>query len=268
MIIQTIAAVISYIICTCLLGIKIFGSSSVSKKTRIVSLIIGFTGIILHGHLLYQSIVLDSGFDFGFFNAVSLISWLVTSIVLITSLFRPLENLLLILFPIAGSAILLELFVLDGRLLSESLSIGLRIHILLSICAYSLLMISAIQALMLALQEKLIKEKRAFIVMSKLPPLQIMEALLIQIIIIGFFMLSLSLVSGTMFIDDIFRQHLAHKTILSIMAWFIYATLLWGRWSAGWRGKKIIRWALGGVTALLLAYLGSKFVLEVILQRL
>ena len=150
MIIQTIAAVISYIICTCLLGIKIFGSSSVSKKTRIVSLIIGFTGIILHGHLLYQSIVLDSGFDFGFFNAVSLISWLVTSIVLITSLFRPLENLLLILFPIAGSAILLELFVLDGRLLSESLSIGLRIHILLSICAYSLLMISAIQALIFA----------------------------------------------------------------------------------------------------------------------
>ena len=267
MIFQTVTAVTLYVICTCLLGIKMFGSSNILKRTRIVFMIIGFTVIILHAHLLYQSIVLSSGFDFGFFNAVSLVSWLVTLIVLVTSLFRPLENLLLILFPIAGLAILLELFILDERFLSDSLSIGMRVHILLSICAYSLLMISAIQALMLALQEKLIKEKHAFIIMSKLPPLQIMEGLLIQIIIIGFFLLSLSLVSGTMFIDDIFTQHLAHKTMLSIMAWLIYAILLWGRWSAGWRGKKIIRWALGGFMALLLAYFGSKFVLEVVLQR-
>ena len=168
------------------------------------------------------------------------------------------ENLLLILFPAAGLAILLELFIPDERLLSESLSMGLRIHILLSICAYSLLMISAVQAIMLAVQEKLIKEKRVAIIMNTLPPLQVMEALLIQIIVVGFFMLSLSLASGTMFIGDIFAQRLAHKTILSMVAWVIYAILLWGRWSAGWRGKRIIRWALGGFTALLLAYFGSK----------
>jgi len=120
------------------------------------------------------------GFDFGFFNAISLVSWLVALIVLLSSLLRPLENLLLILFPAAGLAILLELFIPDQRLLSESLTVGLRIHILLSICAYSLLMISAVQAIMLAVQEKLIKEKHASIIMNTLPPLQVMEVLLVH----------------------------------------------------------------------------------------
>ncbi len=264
---QAIAAVFLYLTSTCLLGARIITSSELFNKRRAIALISGAIGIVLHGHLLYQSIILGSGFDFGFFNAISLVSWLVALIVLLSSLLRPLENLLLILFPAAGLAILLELFIPDQRLLSESLTVGLRIHILLSICAYSLLMISAVQAIMLAVQEKLIKEKHASIIMNTLPPLQVMEVLLVQIIVIGFFMLSLSLASGTMFIDDIFAQHLAHKTILSMVAWVIYAILLWGRWSAGWRGKQIIRWTLGGFTALLLAYFGSKFVLEVVLQR-
>jgi ABC-type uncharacterized transport system permease subunit len=267
MTLQPVIAILLYLASTFLLGAKIVSSSEIFNKTRPIALLLGIIALLLHTHLLYQSIILATGFDFGFFNAVSLVSWLVALIVLFTSFFRPLENLLLLLFPIAALGILLELFIPAGRILNESLSTGLRIHILLSICAYSLLMISAVQALMLALQEKLIKEKHAAIIMNTLPPLQVMEGLLIQIIVIGFFLLSLSLASGTMFIDNIFAQHLAHKTILSMIAWVIYAVLLWGRWSAGWRGKQIIRWALGGFTALLLAYFGSKFVLELILQR-
>jgi ABC-type uncharacterized transport system permease subunit len=265
--IQPIIAVLLYLISTFLVGAKLTYPSTLFGKTRPIMLMTGMIGIILHAHLLYQLIVLGNGFDFGFFNAVSLVGWLVALIVILTSLFRPLENLLLIIFPIASLTILLELFIPGGRILDDSLSTGLRIHILLSICAYSLLLISAIQALILAIQEKLIKSKRAALTMNILPPLQVMEELLIQFIVIGFFLLSLSLASGTMFIDDIFAQRLAHKTILSMLAWVIYAILLWGRWSAGWRGKRIIRWALGGFTALLLAYFGSKFVLEMILHR-
>ena len=264
---QAIAAILLYLTSACLLGIRIVTSSEVFNKRRTIALISGAIGIVLHGHLLYQSIILAIGFDFGFFNAISLVTWLVAFIVLLSSLLLPLENLLLVLLPAAGLAIVLELTIPGGRILNESLPIGLRIHILLSICAYSLLMISAVQAIMLAVQEKLIKGKRVAIIMNTLPPLQVMEALLIQFIVTGFFMLSLSLASGTMFIDDIFAQHLAHKTMLSMAAWIIYAILLWGRWSAGWRGKQIIRWALGGFTALVLAYFGSKFVLEVVLQR-
>jgi ABC-type uncharacterized transport system permease subunit len=233
---QPVIAILLYLVSTFLLGANIFSSSNSFNKTRPIALTLGVIATFLHGHFLYQSIVLSNGLDFGFFNAVSLVGWLVVLIVLVSSLYRPLVNLLVILFPIAALAILLELFIPSGRLLHESLSTGLRIHILLSICAYSLLMISVVQALMLATQEKLIKSKRAALIMNSLPPLQVMEELLIQIIVVGFFLLSLSLASGMMFIDDMFAQHLAHKTILSIVAWFIYATLLWGRWSAGWRG--------------------------------
>ncbi len=266
--IQALIAVLLYLISASLLGARIYTLSEVFNKTRLLVPITGAIALILHAHLLYQSIILANGLDFGFFNAVSLIGWLVALIVLLTSLYRPLENLLIFLFPAAAIVILLELFVPDERILSDSLSAGLRIHILLSICAYSLLMISALQAIMLAIQERLIKKKHAAIIMNTLPPLQVMEELLIQIIVIGFFLLSLSLASGMMFIDDLFAQHLIHKTVLSILAWIIYCILLWGRWSVGWRGIRIIRWTLGGFTALLLAYVGSKFVLEIVLQRI
>lgn len=265
--IQAIIAVLLYLMSAGLLAARIYSASDIFRKIRPIVLLSGAIALSLHAHLLYQSIILANGFDFGVFNAVSLIGWLVALIVLISSLFRPLENLLLLLFPIAAFSILLELFIPDTRILSDDLSIGLRIHILLSICAYSLLMISAVQAVMLAVQERLIKKKHAAKIINTLPPLQIMEELLIQIIVIGFFSLSLSLASGMMFIDDLFAQHLIHKTVLSILAWVIYCILLWGRWSAGWRGKRIIRWTLGGFATLLLAYVGSKIVLEVILQR-
>jgi ABC-type uncharacterized transport system permease subunit len=92
-----------------------------------------------------------------------------------------------------------------------------------------------------------------------------METLLFDAIIIGFVCLSLSLVSGMIFLENMFAQHLAHKTILSILAWLVFAILLAGRWLAGWRGRTAIRWTLGGFISLMLAYFGSKFVLEVIL---
>jgi ABC-type uncharacterized transport system permease subunit len=265
--IQPIIAILLYLISAALIGARIYNVSDTLSKTRPLVLIFGVIAISLHGYLLYQAIFLVDGLDFGIFNAVSLIGWLVALIVLISSLFRPLENLLLFLFPIAAGVIIIELLIPDTRILSESLSIGLRIHILLSICAYSLLMISAVQAIMLAVQERMIKKKHAAKIMHALPPLQVMEELLVQIIVIGFFTLSLSLASGLMFIDDIFAQHLIHKTVLSIIAWFVYVVLLWGRWSAGWRGKRIIRWALVAFSFLLLAYIGSKFVLEIVLER-
>ena len=80
-------------------------------------------------------------------------------------------------------------------------------------------------------------------------------------------MLSLSLATGLMFLYDIFTQHLAHKTVFSIVAWIIFGILLWGHWSKGWRGKMLINWTIGGFVCLVLAYFGSKLVLEIILKR-
>jgi ABC-type uncharacterized transport system permease subunit len=94
-----------------------------------------------------------------------------------------------------------------------------------------------------------------------------MESLLFQMIGAGFVLLSLTLVSGLMFVEDIFAQSLVHKTVLSLLAWGVFGILLWGRWRFGWRGRTAIRWTLSGFAALALAYFGTKLVLELVLKR-
>ncbi len=133
--------------------------------------------------------------------------------------------------------------------------------------AYSLLSIAAIQSIVLALQDRRLRHKHPGGLTGALPPLQVMESLLFQMIGLGFIFLSLSLLSGIVYLEDIFAQHLVHKTVLSIVAWAVFGVLLWGRWHSGWRGRTAIRWTLGGFVLLLLAYFGSKLVLELILGR-
>jgi len=100
-----------------------------------------------------------------------------------------------------------------------------------------------------------------------LPPLFSMEMWLFRMIFVGWVFLSLSLASGLVFLEDLFAQHLVHKTVLSILAWIMFSVLLFGRWRFGWRGSRALAWTTGGFVSLVLAYFGSKLVLEVILQR-
>jgi len=141
------------------------------------------------------------------------------------------------------------------------------IHIFSSLLAYSLLSISAFQAVFLAVQDYQLHHKRPGWVMQRLPPLQVMETLLFQIMALGVILLTISLFSGFWFLSDIFAQHLVHKTVLSIIAWWVFIILLWGHWQYGWRGRIAIYWSLSGFFFLMLAYFGSKFVLELILKR-
>ena len=83
----------------------------------------------------------------------------------------------------------------------------------------------------------------------------------------GFALLTLALLSGFAFLEDMFAQHLVHKTVLSTLAWLMFGGLLIGRLRYGWRGKTAIVWTLSGFAVLILAYFGSKMVLELILQR-
>jgi ABC-type uncharacterized transport system permease subunit len=87
------------------------------------------------------------------------------------------------------------------------------------------------------------------------------------VIAAGFVLLTLTLLSGVLFVDDLFAQHLVHKTVLSIAAWIVFGVLLFGRWRWGWRGRRAVQLTLAGMAILLLAFFGSKFVLEVILHR-
>ena len=98
-----------------------------------------------------------------------------------------------------------------------------------------------------------------------LPPLQTMETLLFEMLWVGQVLLTLSIVTGFLFFEDLFGQRLVHKTVFSLLAWLVYAILLWGRHRNGWRGSQAVRWTLGGFAALMLAYFGTKLVLEFIL---
>ena len=136
---------------------------------------------------------------------------------------------------------------------------------MVSVVAYSLIMLGAIQAGVLAFQDYSIRTHNPGGFIRYLPPMHDMEILLFQFLGFGFVCLSASLLTGFLFLEDIFAQHLVHKTALSIVAWFILAVLLFCRFQFGWRGKTAIRWTLSAFAFLMLAYFGSKLVLEFIL---
>ncbi len=241
------------------------GPSDPARKRRY--LMLGAAALILHGLVLYQFIHTTGGLNLGFFNALSLVAWMILLFVLVGAIRNPLENLTIVLYPVAAVSLLLQIFLPSELIVPTTTPAGLEAHILLSICAYSLLGVAALQALVLAVQERQLHHKHPGTIMRALPPLAVMESLLFQIITIGFFLLSLALATGFMFLHDPFAQHLVHKTVLSIVAWSTFAILLWGRWARGWRGAVAIRWTLAGFGFLMLAYFGSKLALELILNR-
>ena len=144
----------------------------------------------------------------------------------------------------------------------------MTVHIFSSLLAYSFLNIAAIQALLLAAQDVCLRGRHpdGFLVRS-LPSLQSMESLMFQLIGAGLDLLTVSLLTGFLFLENMFAQHLVHKTVLSLLAWLVFAILLIGRLRHGWRGQIAIRWTVSGFGALMLAYFGSKLVLELILNR-
>jgi len=142
-----------------------------------------------------------------------------------------------------------------------------HVHALISILTYAVLSLAALQALILAWQEHRIRTKRPGGAVRSLASLDTQERWLFRLVGIGFFLLSLSLASGFMFVQDMLAQHLAHKTVLSCIAWGIFGALLLGRWRYGWRGQTAVRWCLGGFAVLVLAYFGSRWILEVLLDR-
>ncbi len=231
-------------------------------------LVPGLIAVILHGWILYHNIFYNpAGLDLGFFTIFSLVGWLVALLLLTTSFRQPIECLGILVLPFTALALLLRLISDQHHYIPHGLDIGLKFHITISILAYSLLSIAMVQALLLYVQDAHLHNKRPGGFIRSLPPLQTMETLLFRMIGLGFMVLSISLLSGMLFVEDLFAQHLVHKTILSIIAWLIFAILLGGRWRFGWRGRIAVRWAMTAFVMLMLAYFGSKFVVELVLQH-
>lgn len=208
------------------------------------------------------------GLDFSFLSALSTVIWIVVALILLAALFKPLDKLGLVVFPLAAFILLLKISVPEDAHVVRNPSWPMAAHIVFSVLAYGFLNIAAIQAVLLAVQDWRLRTRHTEgLLVRALPPLETMETLLFQLIGAGFLLLTASLATGFLFLENMFAQHLAHKTILSLLAWVVFAILLAGRLRYGWRGQVAIRWTLGGFLSLMLAYFGSKMVLEWILGR-
>lgn len=225
---------------------------------------LGTLALPLHLFCVHAAIYQVDGLNLGLFHVISLVGWLLAALAIVMSLYQPVVSLTLGAFPLAALGILLSLFVPAPYVLLTTLSRGMEAHILLSILAYSVLMFAAAQAILLAIQDRqLHQHKRGLL--NVLPPLQTMERLLFDLIAVGFVLLSLAILTGFLTLNDFFAQHVAHKTILTLLSWLVFAVLLGGRHWLGWRGKTAIRFTLWGFGLLLLGFYGSKLVLELIL---
>ena len=260
-------AIALYLIASILLAVRLLRGSIEFSCQRNHIVLLGLAAALVHGMVLYPAIHTPAGLNLGFFYAASLIALTTALLLLLATLLEPVENLGIALFPVAALSIGLLLLFPEQRLVTAAASWQLDSHILLSLLAYSILGLAVLQAVLLAIQDHHLHNRQPGGFIRALPPLQVMESLLFQMIGTGFVLLTLALVTGMLFLEDIFAQHLVHKTTLSIAAWGVFAILLWGRWRFGWRGRTAIRWTIGGFIFLMLAYFGSKFVLELVIGR-
>jgi ABC-type uncharacterized transport system permease subunit len=259
-------AILLYLSSATITGLRLFRLDRPGLARRSLALVLGFAGLILHTWLLYDSIFSGIGLNLQFFNALALTSWTVVTLLLISSLTKPVENLGILIFPIAAVTLYLEARY-PTVVFTRPAGWPLKIHVLFSMLAYSLLTLASVQAILLAVQDHHLHSRQPGGFVRTLPPLQTMESLLFEMIAAGFVLLTLSLVSGFAFLEDMFAQHLVHKTVLSTLAWIVFGALLVGRFRYGWRGRTAIIWTLGGFVILILAYFGTKAALELILHR-
>jgi ABC-type uncharacterized transport system permease subunit len=223
----------------------------------------------LHTWLLAGSMFGDAGLYLGVGNALSLILWLTVLIYGSGSLFYRLDGLHALAMPAAAVAVMLPVVFPSAHALANTETLAFRAHLLISMAAYSLFTIASLHVMLMAIIERRLHAGTLPPSLRNMPPLLTMETLLFRIIAAGFVLLTLTIASGVLFSEELFGKpaRFSHKIVFGVLSWLIFAALLGGRRIYGWRGRTAVRWTLAGFLTLVLAYIGSKFVLEVILGR-
>jgi ABC-type uncharacterized transport system permease subunit len=233
-----------------------------------------FVALLFHGLTLGQAIFPGGpegvrAISFSFAVALSVIMWQAVALYWIESFYARMEGLLVLGLPLAAICVALPLLLPGEHLLANAGSLTFRIHFLMAMLAYSLFTLAALHAILMAVTEQRLHRGRLTPFFAGLPPLLTMETLLFRLINIAFVLLTLTLLSGALFSEHLFGKALtlSHKTVFAVLSWLIFAALLIGRHRHGWRGRTALRWTLAGFGVLLLAYVGSRFVLEILLGR-
>ena len=223
----------------------------------------------VHAGALFGAMFSGNTLRIGVGDAISTILWLTVLIYWLGGLFYRLEGLQALIMPVAAVAALLPVLWPAARPLPNTELLAFKLHLVISMLAYSLFTIASLHVLLMTMLERKLHQGALPAGLRRLPPLLTMETLLFRIIWAGFVMLSLTLASGMVFSEEVFGKaaQFNHKTIFGIVSWLVFGALLFGRHFHGWRGRTAVRWTLTGFLLLVLAYLGSKFVVEVLLGR-
>ena len=198
------------------------------------------------------------------FGVSNLVSCVMVAVIALSALRVRAENLLLLCLPLAAANLLALALLPEGRTQPISLDSSQIGHILLSISAYATLMTAALQSILIGVQERRLRTPQTGL-LGLLPPMESMEKLFIFVLWLGLGLLTLSIATGMLFLQNMFDQRLVHHTVLTTLSWLVYAGFLAGHHVFGWRGVTGVRWNLAAFTLLLLGYLGSKFVIEYLL---
>ncbi|NZA25190.1 cytochrome c biogenesis protein CcsA [Luteimonas sp. SJ-92] len=255
-------AVLLYLLATALLVRGVARRTRTGIATWAVPAI---AAMLAHAFAHLQGWHAIGGADLHFFAALSLVGLGMAALTLLYASRGHTAALGVLVFPIAAAT--LAIHAGTGTAGAEGLDWRLQLHAWFALLAYATLAVAALLALLLWAQERALRRREFHRWLHALPPLTELESLLFRTIAVGFVLLSATLLTGTLFVHDLFAQHLIHKTLLSVLSWLVFGALLVGRWRYGWRGNRAIAWTLTAMALLVLAFFGSKFVLELVLQR-
>ena len=226
--------------------------------------------LALHALALYPEIFGARELRFGFAQALSVMMLLAVLMCWIEGFFLPVDALYFILFAAAAICAPLPAF-FAGRVSPDAVSFEFRLHLVAGMLAYSLFTVATLHALLIARVESKLHEASARVdgPLGRLPPLLTLERLVFGLIAAAFAVLTVTLAFGIVYSEAFLGRAMRfeHKTVFAVLSWLIFGLLLVGRWRYGWRGRTALRWTVSGFVALMLAYPGSRFVLEVLLHR-
>jgi ABC-type uncharacterized transport system permease subunit len=225
--------------------------------------------LIVHGFALASSIATPQGLDISLVNAISVVAALCVLVAWSTGFLRSLPGSAAIFLPIAAVAALLPAVLTDPHRFAYAGQSWATVHIAIALLAYACLLVAAIIALLMNGLERRLHRGLDTSDAHATPPLLTLERYVFRLVGAGFLLLTLTLASGALFSEQVFGKPFTftHKSVFSILAWLTFGALLAGRWRFGWRGRQAAKWIVAGSVLLVLAYLGSKFVLEVVLNR-
>lgn len=270
------AAALAYAVLGGSLWARLAGAGEVERTGKIGRLCL-LGALVLHGIGLQQSMLGAQHLFIGWALALSAAIWLGMVVFWLESLLVRIDGLQLLLLPAAAIASALAAVFPQGQFVPHADNAWLRVHLLIALAAYGLITIAALHAMMMALLDRHLHRpldapaERSIIgrVLDSQPPLLVQEQLLFRIIWIGFIVLTLAVGSGSVASMKLAGKVLPfdHKTVFTLLSWLTFGVLLAGRHVWGWRGRVALRWTLTGFGFLILAYTGSRFVLEMILHR-